>query len=75
MTFHLPNQTLLIQVNGERMIRWHADVQPQIELIASDQQRIFDVSLHDSVRIVAQVTETLQQISGTLYSNEIKLSS
>ena len=42
-----PRKSFLIQVDLKGLDRRQQHVNPEIKLIASDQQRILDISLHD----------------------------
>ena len=60
MASPLPGQSLLVEIDGERVVGRNAGVDSQIELVAGDEQRVMDIALHHSVRIVLESRQLLK---------------
>lgn len=54
------HQAFLMNINSERMEALHTHVDPQVELVAGDQQRITDVPLDDHGAVVDEVLHILK---------------
>ena len=57
-----PRQTLFIDVDSERLVARHYYVDPQVELVSVDQQRVRDVAGDDGCVINVQLIQGFYQV-------------
>lgn len=54
------HQAFLMNVNSQWMKALHAHIDPQVKLVAGDQQRVTDVPLYDYGAVIDQVLDILK---------------